>query len=129
MYLLRANRCGRVDWTDERLMDAVAPRSPDSASGLCVSSGRRTGAPRRRRGGGCRRNSPQNSRAKPSPGSGELLHRSKSSLRTLRQNTVNLDTAAPTAAALEVLMGPDGMQSLLTRAVAAATRRSRELAK
>jgi pyrroline-5-carboxylate reductase len=26
-------------------------------------------------------------------------------------------------------MGPDGMQSLLTRAVAAATRRSKELAK
>jgi len=34
-----------------------------------------------------------------------------------------------TAAALEVLMGSDGLQSLLTRAVAAATRRSRELAK
>jgi pyrroline-5-carboxylate reductase len=33
-----------------------------------------------------------------------------------------------TAAALEVLMGPDGMQALLTRAVAAATKRSRELA-
>ena len=27
------------------------------------------------------------------------------------------------------LMGPDGMQSLLTRAVAAATKRSKELAK
>ena len=34
-----------------------------------------------------------------------------------------------TAAALEVLMGPDGMQQLMIRAIAAATRRSRELAK
>lgn len=33
-----------------------------------------------------------------------------------------------TAAALEVLMGPGGFDALLTRAVAAATRRSRELA-
>jgi pyrroline-5-carboxylate reductase len=33
-----------------------------------------------------------------------------------------------TAAALEVLMAPDGMQPLLERAVAAAAQRSRELA-
>jgi len=33
-----------------------------------------------------------------------------------------------TAAALEVLMAPDGMQPLMDRAVAAAARRSRELA-
>jgi len=32
-----------------------------------------------------------------------------------------------TAAALEVLMGEDGLDGLLQRAVAAATRRSREL--
>ena len=38
-------------------------------------------------------------------------------------------TGGTTAAALDVLMGPDGMQSLLTRAVAAATKRSKELAK
>jgi pyrroline-5-carboxylate reductase len=60
-------------------------------------------------------------------GSGELLHRSELPSATLRQNVTS--PGGTTAAALEVLMGPDGMQSLLTRAVAAATRRGRELAK
>jgi pyrroline-5-carboxylate reductase len=60
-------------------------------------------------------------------GSGELLRRSDASSETLRQNVTS--PGGTTAAALEVLMGPDGMQSLLTRAVAAATRRSKELAK
>jgi pyrroline-5-carboxylate reductase len=60
-------------------------------------------------------------------GSGELLHRSKLASATLRQNVTS--PGGTTAAALEVLMGPDGMQSLLTRAVAAATRRGKELAK
>jgi pyrroline-5-carboxylate reductase len=60
-------------------------------------------------------------------GSGELLHRSELSAATLRQNVTS--PGGTTAAALEVLMGPDGMQSLLTRAVVAATKRSRELAK
>jgi pyrroline-5-carboxylate reductase len=60
-------------------------------------------------------------------GSGELLHRSDLSSATLRHNVTS--PGGTTAAALEVLMGPDGMQSLLTRAVAAATRRSKELAK
>ena len=56
-------------------------------------------------------------------GSGELLHRSELSAATLRQNVTS--PAGTTAAALEVLMGKDGLQSLLTRAVAAATRRSK----
>lgn len=60
-------------------------------------------------------------------GSGELLHRSELSSATLRQNVTS--PGGTTAAALEVLMGPDGMQSLLTRAVAAATKRSKQLAK
>ena len=60
-------------------------------------------------------------------GSGELLHRSELSSATLRQNVTS--PGGTTAAALEVLMGADGLQSLLTRAVAAATRRSKELAK
>jgi pyrroline-5-carboxylate reductase len=60
-------------------------------------------------------------------GSGELLHRSELASATLRQNVTS--PGGTTAAALEVLMGPDGMQSLLIRAVAAATRRSKELAK
>ena len=60
-------------------------------------------------------------------GSGELLHCSDLSSATLRQNVTS--PGGTTAAALEVLMGPDGMHSLMTRAVAAATRRSKELAK
>ncbi|THD51796.1 MAG: pyrroline-5-carboxylate reductase [Bradyrhizobium sp.] len=60
-------------------------------------------------------------------GSGELLHRSELSSATLRHNVTS--PGGTTAAALQVLMGPDGMQSLLTRAVAAATKRSKELAK
>jgi pyrroline-5-carboxylate reductase len=60
-------------------------------------------------------------------GSGELLHRSELASATLRQNVTS--PGGTTAAALEVLMGPDGLRSLLTRAVAAATRRSKELAK
>jgi pyrroline-5-carboxylate reductase len=60
-------------------------------------------------------------------GSGELLHRSEAASATLRQNVTS--PGGTTAAALEVLMGPDGLQPLLIRAVAAATRRSKELAK
>jgi pyrroline-5-carboxylate reductase len=60
-------------------------------------------------------------------GAGELLHRSNLEAATLRQNVTS--PGGTTAAALEVLMGKDGLQSLLTRAVAAATHRSRELAK
>ena len=60
-------------------------------------------------------------------GSGELLHRSQEASATLRQNVTS--PGGTTAAALEVLLDPDGMQPLLIRAVAAATRRSKELAK
>ena len=60
-------------------------------------------------------------------GSGELLHRSDLPSATLRQNVTS--PGGTTAAALEVLMATDGMQPLMTRAIAAATRRSRELAK
>ncbi|WP_155262555.1 MULTISPECIES: pyrroline-5-carboxylate reductase [Bradyrhizobium] len=60
-------------------------------------------------------------------GSGELLHRSDLPSAILRQNVTS--PGGTTAAALEVLMANDGMQPLMTRAIAAATRRSRELAK
>jgi pyrroline-5-carboxylate reductase len=59
-------------------------------------------------------------------GSGELLHRSDLDAAMLRQNVTS--PGGTTAAALEVLMGPGGFDELLTRAVAAATRRSRALA-
>jgi pyrroline-5-carboxylate reductase len=59
-------------------------------------------------------------------GSGELLHRSPLDAATLRQNVTS--PGGTTAAALEVLMGKDGVEPLMTRAIAAATKRSRELA-
>jgi pyrroline-5-carboxylate reductase len=59
-------------------------------------------------------------------GSGELLHRSELDAATLRQNVTS--PGGTTAAALEVLMGPGGFDELLTKAIAAATRRGRELA-
>src|SRR4051812_6769092 len=60
-------------------------------------------------------------------GAGELLHRSDLDAATLRRNVSS--PGGTTAAALEVLMGESGMQGLMIRAVAAATKRSRELAK
>jgi pyrroline-5-carboxylate reductase len=60
-------------------------------------------------------------------GSGELLHRSELPSATLRQNVTS--PGGTTAAALEVLMAKDGLQPLMIRAIAAATKRSKELAK
>jgi pyrroline-5-carboxylate reductase len=59
-------------------------------------------------------------------GSGELLHRSALDAAVLRQNVTS--PGGTTAAALDVLMGKDGLATLMTEAVAAATERSRELA-
>ncbi len=59
-------------------------------------------------------------------GAGELLHRSPLDPATLRKNVTS--PGGTTAAALEILMGPDGFDKLLREAVAAAAKRSRELA-
>jgi pyrroline-5-carboxylate reductase len=59
-------------------------------------------------------------------GSGELLHRSDAPAAILRQNVTS--PGGTTAAALEVLMGQDGVGPVMTKAVAAATRRGKELA-
>jgi pyrroline-5-carboxylate reductase len=59
-------------------------------------------------------------------GAGELLHRSPLDPGILRERVTS--PGGTTAAALDVLMGADGLDGLLERAVAAATRRSRELA-
>jgi len=59
-------------------------------------------------------------------GSGELLRRSPLDAAVLRQNVTS--PGGTTAAALDVLMGPGGLETLLTTAIAKATRRSRELA-
>jgi pyrroline-5-carboxylate reductase len=59
-------------------------------------------------------------------GSGELMHRSPLDAATLRQNVTS--PGGTTAAALHVLMAQDGLAPLLTAAIAAAAKRSRELA-
>jgi pyrroline-5-carboxylate reductase len=59
-------------------------------------------------------------------GAGELLHQSSLPAATLRQNVTSPN--GTTFAALQVLMAEKGLQPLLTEAVAAASRRSKELA-
>jgi pyrroline-5-carboxylate reductase len=59
-------------------------------------------------------------------GSGELAWRSPEPAAILRQNVTS--PGGTTRAALDVLMAPAGLQALLTEAVLAAARRSRELA-
>jgi pyrroline-5-carboxylate reductase len=59
-------------------------------------------------------------------GSGELLHRSALDAATLRQHVTS--PGGTTAAALDVLMAKDGLDPLMIRAIAAATKRSRDLA-
>jgi pyrroline-5-carboxylate reductase len=121
--LLRAT--GSVEWVDdESLMDAVTAVSGSGPAYIFLLAEELARA-------GVEAGLPPELATKLAretvAGSGELLHRSDAPSATLRQNVTS--PGGTTAAALEVLMGPDGMQSLLTRAVAAATRRSKELAK
>jgi pyrroline-5-carboxylate reductase len=121
--LLRAT--GSVEWVDdENLMDAVTAVSGSGPAYIFLLAEELARA-------GVEAGLPPELATKLAretvAGSGELLHRSDLASATLRQNVTS--PGGTTAAALEVLMGPDGLQSLLIRAVAAATRRSRELAK
>jgi pyrroline-5-carboxylate reductase len=121
--LLRAT--GAVEWVDdENLMDAVTAVSGSGPAYIFLLAEELARA-------GVEAGLPEDLATKLAretvAGSGELLHRSDAPSATLRQNVTS--PGGTTAAALEVLMGPDGLQSLLTRAVAAATRRSKELAK
>ena len=59
-------------------------------------------------------------------GAGELLHRSDLPASELRKNVTSPN--GTTYAALQVLMGEKGIQPVMTEAVLAATKRSRELA-
>jgi len=121
--LLRAT--GLVEWvTDEGLMDAVTAVSGSGPAYLFLLAEELARA-------GVAAGLPEALATKLAretvAGSGELLHRSDLSAAVLRQNVTS--PGGTTAAALDVLMGKDGLQSLLTRAVAAATKRSKELAK
>ena len=121
--LLRAT--GSVEWVeDEALMDAVTAVSGSGPAYVFLLAEELARA-------GIKAGLPQELAEKLAretvAGSGELLHRSDLAAATLRQNVTS--PGGTTAAALAVLMGADGLHSLLTRAVAAATRRSKELAK
>lgn len=59
-------------------------------------------------------------------GSGELLHRSEHDAGKLRENVTS--RGGTTEAALKVLTGKGGLEALMKKAVAAATKRSRQLA-
>ncbi|MFQ5954731.1 MAG: pyrroline-5-carboxylate reductase, partial [Kiloniellales bacterium] len=59
-------------------------------------------------------------------GAGELARLSDEPAATLRQNVTS--PGGTTQEALEILMAEDGLKPLINRAIAAATRRSRELA-
>ena len=115
---------GAVEWvSDEGLMDAVTAVSGSGPAYIfllaeCMArAGVAAGLPADL--------SEKLARATVS-GSGELLNRSPLPAATLRENVTS--PGGTTAAALGVLMGPDGLDPLMTKAIAAATRRGRELA-
>jgi pyrroline-5-carboxylate reductase len=121
--LLRAT--GAVEWVDdESLMDAVTAVSGSGPAYVFLLAEELARA-------GVEAGLPADLATKLAretvAGSGELLHRSEQDSATLRQNVTS--PGGTTAAALEVLMGLDGMQPLMIRAIAAATKRSKELAK
>jgi pyrroline-5-carboxylate reductase len=120
--LLRA--VGEVEWVgDEGLMDAVTAVSGSGPAYvfLLAESLARAGAA----AGLPAKLAARLARATVA-GAGELLHRSSLDAATLRQNVTS--PGGTTAAALDVLMAADGLDPVMTRAVAAATRRGRELA-
>jgi pyrroline-5-carboxylate reductase len=121
--LLRAT--GAVEWVDdEDLMDAVTAVSGSGPAYLFLLAEELARA-------GVAAGLPEQLATKLArdtvSGAGELLNRSELTSATLRQNVTS--PGGTTAAALAVLMGDDGFAPLLTRAVAAATARSKELAK
>jgi pyrroline-5-carboxylate reductase len=121
--LLRAT--GSVEWVeDEELMDAVTAVSGSGPAYVFLLAEELARA-------GVAAGLPEELATKLAretvAGSGELLHRSELASATLRQNVTS--PGGTTAAALNVLMGPGGLQQLMEHAVAAATARSKELAK
>jgi pyrroline-5-carboxylate reductase len=120
--LLRA--VGAVEWVnDEALIDAVTAVSGSGPAYVFLlaeslaRAGAAAGLPADLAG--------RLARATVS-GAGELLHCSPLDAATLRQNVTS--PGGTTAAALGVLMAGNGLDPLMEKAVAAATKRSRELA-
>lgn len=120
--LLRAT--GAVEWVeDEKLMDAVTAVSGSGPAYVFLLAEAMAKA-------GMAAGLPAGLAARLArvtvEGAGELMHLSPLDPATLRKNVTS--PAGTTAAALDVLMAPGALDDLMTRAVAAATRRSRELA-
>jgi pyrroline-5-carboxylate reductase len=114
---------GTVEWVeDERLMDAVTAVSGSGPAYIFLlaealaEAGAAAGLPRELADKLARETV---------AGSGELLHGSSLDAATLRQNVTS--PGGTTAAALDVLMGNDGLAQLMKKAIAAATERSRKL--
>ena len=121
--LLRAT--GAVEWVDdEALMDAVTAVSGSGPAYVFLLAEELARA-------GVEAGLPEALATKLAretvAGSGELLHRSELASSTLRQNVTS--PGGTTAAALAVLMAEGGLRELMIRAIAAATKRSKELAK
>jgi pyrroline-5-carboxylate reductase len=116
---------GAVEWvTDEKLMDAVTAVSGSGPAYVFLLAESLARA-------GVAAGLPPDLAAKLAretvTGAGELLHRSALDPSTLRQNVTS--PGGTTAAALDVLMAAaDGLDPLLARAIAAAAKRSRDLA-
>ena len=120
--LLRAT--GAVEWVaEEALMDAVTAVSGSGPAYvfLLAESLARAGA-----AAGLPADLSARLARATVAGAGELLHRSALDAATLRQNVTS--PGGTTAAALDVLMSADGLDPVMNRAIAAAARRSRELA-
>ena len=115
---------GAVEWiTDETLMDAVTALSGSGPAYVFLLAESMT------RGGAAAGLPPAlaDRLARVTvAGAGELLHRSPLDPATLRQNVTS--PGGTTAAALEVLMAEGGLERLMAAAIAAATKRSRDLA-
>ena len=110
---------GTVEWIeDEALMDAVTAVSGSGPAYVFLLAEALAQA-------GVAAGLPQALAAKLAretvAGSGELLHRETLDAAVLRENVTS--PGGTTAAALEVLMGKDGLAALMTAAVAAATKR------
>ena len=114
---------GAVEWiTDEALMDAVTALSGSGPAYVFLL------AEALARGGvaaGLPKELAERLARATVAGSGELLNRASDDAATLRRNVTS--PGGTTAAALEVLMSKDGLEALMEKAIAAATRRSREL--
>jgi len=115
---------GAVEWiTDEALMDAVTALSGSGPAYVFLLAESMT------RGGTAAGLPPAlaDRLARVTvAGAGELLHRSPLDSATLRENVTS--PGGTTAAALEVLMAEGGLERLMAAAIAAATKRSRDLA-